>query len=120
MRCSSKYVGLDVHEATTLATVRESSGRIIARSILPTEEAALLLTSLQTVFMREHNRLVDRIATLKPGLTAQEQYNLARKLVGAELQQIFRVRVHAEELHGVALVRPPLDPVGHAAHPSAA
>ena len=48
----------------------------------------LLLTSLQTVFMREHNRLVDRIATLKPGLTAQEQYNLARKLVGAELQAI--------------------------------
>lgn len=48
----------------------------------------LLLTSLQTVFMREHNRLVDRIATLKPGLNAQEQYNLARKLVGAEIQAI--------------------------------
>lgn len=48
----------------------------------------LLLTSLQTVFMREHNRLVDRIATLKPSLNAQEQYNLARKLVGAELQAI--------------------------------
>jgi peroxidase len=48
----------------------------------------LLLTSLQTVFMREHNRLVDRIAIYKPGLTAQEQYNLARKLVGAEIQAI--------------------------------
>jgi hypothetical protein len=35
-------VGFDVHQATTLATVRESSGKIIARSILPTEEAALL------------------------------------------------------------------------------
>ena len=42
MRCSSKYVGLDVHQATLLATVRDSSGRIIARSILPTEEAAVL------------------------------------------------------------------------------
>ena len=42
MRCSSKYVGLDVHQATLLATVRDSSGRIIARSVLPTEEAALL------------------------------------------------------------------------------
>jgi len=42
MRCSTKYVGLDVHQATTVATVRESSGKIIARSILPTEEAALL------------------------------------------------------------------------------
>ena len=42
MRCSTKYVGLDVHQATTVATVRESTGKIIARSILPTEEAALL------------------------------------------------------------------------------
>ncbi len=48
----------------------------------------VLLTSLQTVFMREHNRLVDRIAILKPSLNAQEQYNLARKLVGAEIQAI--------------------------------
>ena len=42
MRCSAKYVGLDVHQATTLATVRQTSGKIITRSILPTEEAALL------------------------------------------------------------------------------
>jgi hypothetical protein len=42
MSNSTKYVGLDVHQATTLATVRQSSGKIIARSILPTEEAALL------------------------------------------------------------------------------
>jgi transposase len=42
MRSSTKYVGLDVHQATTIATVRESSGKVIARSILPTEEAALL------------------------------------------------------------------------------
>ena len=42
MRCSTKYVGLDVRQATTIATVRESSGKIIARSILPTEEAPLL------------------------------------------------------------------------------
>jgi len=42
MRCSTKYVGLDVHQATTVATVRNSSGKIIARSIVPTEDAALL------------------------------------------------------------------------------
>lgn len=47
-----------------------------------------LLTSLQTVFLREHNRLVDVIAAQKPSLNAQEQYNLARKIVGAELQAI--------------------------------
>lgn len=42
MKCSTKYVGLDVHQATTVATVRDSSGKIIARSILPTGDAALL------------------------------------------------------------------------------
>lgn len=45
-----------------------------------------LLTSLQTVFMREHNRLVDIIATQQPDSTDEERYQLARKLVGAEMQ----------------------------------
>jgi len=35
-------VALDVHQATTLASVREDSGRVIVRSILPTEEPALV------------------------------------------------------------------------------
>jgi peroxidase len=48
----------------------------------------LLLTSMQTVFMREHNRLVDLIAVQQPGLNAEAQYQLARKIVGAELQAI--------------------------------
>ena len=42
MRCSTKYVGLDVHQATTLSVVRDPNGKVIAQSILPTEEAALL------------------------------------------------------------------------------
>lgn len=42
MKCTTKYVGLDVHQATTVASVREESGRVIARTILPTEEPALL------------------------------------------------------------------------------
>jgi hypothetical protein len=45
-----------------------------------------LLTSLQTVFMREHNRLVDLIAAQQPASTDEERYQLARKLVGAEMQ----------------------------------
>jgi hypothetical protein len=48
----------------------------------------LMLTSLQTVFMREHNRVVDRIAATQPGLSANEQYYLARKIVGAEIQAV--------------------------------
>jgi hypothetical protein len=47
-----------------------------------------LLTSLQTVFAREHNRLVDVIASQQPSLTDEERYQFARKLVGAEMQII--------------------------------
>ena len=42
MKRTTKYVALDVHQATTVAAVREASGRVIARSILPTEAAALV------------------------------------------------------------------------------
>ena len=42
MKRTPKYVALDVHQATTVASVREASGRVIARSILPTEGCALM------------------------------------------------------------------------------
>jgi hypothetical protein len=42
MKRSAKYVGLDVHQATTFASVRIAGGRVIARSVLPTESAALV------------------------------------------------------------------------------
>jgi hypothetical protein len=42
MTRSTKHVGLDVHQATIVTSVREDSGRVIGRSILPTEEAPLL------------------------------------------------------------------------------
>lgn len=41
MKRTTKYVALDVHQATTLASVRQESGRVIARTILPTEEPAI-------------------------------------------------------------------------------
>jgi hypothetical protein len=41
MKRSSKYVGLDVHQATTVSTVRDDSGRILARTVVPTEAEAL-------------------------------------------------------------------------------
>ena len=42
MKQTTKYVGLDVHQATTVTAVREESGRVIARSVLPTDASALL------------------------------------------------------------------------------
>jgi transposase len=42
MKRTTKYVGLDVHQASTVAAVRETSGRLIWRGIFATEEAAVL------------------------------------------------------------------------------
>jgi hypothetical protein len=42
MKRTPKYVGLDVHQATTVIAVREESGRVIARSVVPTEATAIL------------------------------------------------------------------------------
>ena len=42
MQQTPKYVGLDVHQAITVATVRAGTGRVIARTMLPTGAPAIL------------------------------------------------------------------------------
>ena len=42
MKRSSKYVALDVHQATTVTSVREEGGRVIARAVLATEAGAIV------------------------------------------------------------------------------
>jgi hypothetical protein len=63
-----------------------STQLFLAGDIRANENA--LLTSLHTVFAREHNRLVDAIAAQQPNLDEEQQYQLARKIVGAEIQAI--------------------------------
>lgn len=46
------------------------------------------LTATHTVFVREHNRLAAQLETAHPGWGDEQIYQEARKLVGAELQQI--------------------------------
>jgi len=46
------------------------------------------LTSMHTLFVREHNRLVDSFANKIPSLTGEEMYQKARKIVGAQMQHI--------------------------------
>ena len=46
------------------------------------------LTALHTLFVREHNRLADVIASESPELNGHEIFELARKIVGAQMQVI--------------------------------
>ena len=41
MKRNTKYVGLDVHQAMTVATVRGQGGRVIARSVIETGDASI-------------------------------------------------------------------------------
>ena len=46
------------------------------------------LTSLHTLFVREHNRLAEQMATSDPTLSGEEIYQMARRIVGAHIQAI--------------------------------
>src|SRR5438552_7751894 len=73
MKRTTKYVALDVHQATTVASVREESGRVIARSVLPTDHASI------TEFMRGMRGAVHVV--FEEGTQAQWLHELVAPLV---------------------------------------
>src|SRR6266581_7622818 len=73
MKRTTKYVALDVHQATTSASVREESGRVIARSVLPTDGGAI------TEFVRGMRGAVH--VALEEGTQAQWLRDLLAPLV---------------------------------------
>ena len=46
MKRTTKYVAFDVHQATTVASVRDDSGRVLARSVLETWTRLIELNGL--------------------------------------------------------------------------
>lgn len=46
------------------------------------------LTAMHTLFVREHNRLADELASENPSFSGEEIYQFARQIVGAQMQVI--------------------------------
>ncbi len=61
-------------------------GLFLAGDVRASEQVGL--TSMHTLFVREHNRLADEIADDDSDLTGEEIYQKARKIVGAQMQVI--------------------------------
>ena len=58
-------------------------GAVVAGDVRANENTGL--TSLQTLFAREHNRIAD---SLPDNLSAEDRFQIARRVVGAEIQYI--------------------------------
>ncbi len=65
---------------------QDESGMVIAGDIRASENISL--TAIQTLFVREHNRLAKSIAAKDRSLTDEQVYQQARALVIAEIQSI--------------------------------
>lgn len=64
----------------------DEDGNLMAGDIRAAEN--VVLTSMQTLFVREHNRLADEISAENPDLTDEQIFQEARAIVIAELQSI--------------------------------
>jgi peroxidase len=96
----SQIYGPDAATAASLRTFEGGKLKTSPGDLLPTDAAGnflagdvranenIELSSMQTLFVREHNRLADQIAAANPGLSDEEIYQRARALVIAELQVI--------------------------------
>lgn len=65
---------------------RPEEALLAAGDVRANENLGLL--SLHTVFLREHNRLVDEFKAKDATLSDEQLYQMARKVVGAQVQQI--------------------------------
>jgi peroxidase len=62
------------------------NGMFVAGDVRAAENPAL--TALQTLFVREHNWQVERLAAENPALSGDELYETARAIVGAEIAHV--------------------------------
>ena len=62
------------------------------------------LTVMHTIWMREHNRIVKKLAQLSPSLSDEELYQIGRQVVGGMMQSIV-FREYLPEVLGRSVVR---------------
>ena len=64
----------------------EVNGFFVAGDVRANEQIGL--TSMHTLFVREHNRIADEISRKNPTFSDEQVYQMARKIVGAKIQVI--------------------------------
>ncbi len=96
----SQIYGSDAETANSLRTFTGGKLRTSEGNLLPTDETGFFvagdirvdentgLIAMQTMFMREHNRLATEMAKENPGWSDEEIYQHARRVVIGELQKI--------------------------------
>lgn len=65
---------------------KDAAGQYMGGDVRSGENVGL--TSLHTLFIRKHNRLVDELSERDPDLSDEALYTLARRIVEAEVQKI--------------------------------
>jgi peroxidase len=96
----SQVYGSDEVTAKSLRTFSGGQLKTSEGNLLPTDETGFFvagdirvdentgLIAMQTMFMREHNRLAKEMAAQNPGWSDEEIYQHARRVVIGELQRI--------------------------------
>ena len=96
----SNVYGSDDATALSLRTMLDGLMKTSDGDFLPTDETGFFLagdvraneqvglTSMHTIFLREHNRIARRLKTLYPTMTDEQIYVRAKKRVGAVIQVI--------------------------------
>jgi hypothetical protein len=96
----SMIYGSDLKTALSLRTQSGGLMKTSANNLLPVDSGGMFvagdirvnenpgLTSLQTLFVREHNRIAKQISTANPQMNDEEIYQRARMWVIAEIQVI--------------------------------